>query len=91
MPKKKAFNEPRGVEKDFMDWANDPFSSANVEDQLDSLEEAIRSLPHYTVGVRVEDGINAVSCVIEEDVIRSIRHYRARIWELKEKGTRGEE
>ena len=94
MPRKK--DEPRGVEKDIMDWANDPFSSANVEDPVTLLEEEIQNLPHYTVAVHAEDpedpnGKQAVSCVIEEDVMRAIRHYRAKLWELRGIGTRGEE
>ncbi len=91
-----AINEPRGVEKDLMNWANDPLSSANVEDPVDSLEEEIRSLTHHTAAVRMDDPTDpnrlcAVSCVTEADVMRAIRHYRAKIWELKEMGTRGEE
>lgn len=33
-----------------MDRANDPLSSAKVEDPVDSLEEAIRSLPRILLG-----------------------------------------
>jgi hypothetical protein len=84
-------NEPRGVEKDIMDWANDPFSSANTEDPVDSLEEEIRNLPHFTAVVRTEDldgpnGRRVVGCVTEEDVMRAIRHYRAKIWESSHLG-----
>jgi len=80
-----------GVEKDLTDWANDPASSANTEDPVDSLEEEIRNLPHYSAKVLASAGIHATSCVTEEDVMRAIRHYRAKIWELKEMRTRGEE
>jgi hypothetical protein len=89
MPKK-ASKPSSSVEKSIMDWANDPLSSANVEDPVDSLEEEIRKLPCYSTKVLASGGIHATACVQVEDVMLAIRHYRARIWELKEKGTRGE-
>ena len=74
-----------------MDWANDPFSSANTEDPVTSLEEEIQNLPRYSAKVLASGGIHATSCVEVEDVMRAIRHYRAKLWELREIGTRGEE